>query len=302
MIFGNPLRGTIHVNAANYPTYPGAWKRPSGNHEPAVTQDFGPSSLAVEPTVEWPGGESNIFGQPIPAGTYANFHRAIDIGNAGCGYDVLAAKSGTVTYSAKNPSGAEMVMIDHGQGFVTGYVHLSKRLVGVGTAVAQGVVIGKTGDTGVSTGCHLHFFVKRDGGYVDPWRRLAQNTTVDPDAEVPDMPVLTSYLPGYAAVISNANGDVNVRATPTLGGKVVRQIPKGQKEAWAVTGWVKGDATSGSDQWLTRWNAAWEYVHKINVAVGPTAPVTDCTAQVKTAHDSGYAEAKTKAASAVAAI
>jgi murein DD-endopeptidase MepM/ murein hydrolase activator NlpD len=288
MIFGNPLRGTIHVNAANYPTYPSAWKRPSGNHEPAVTQDFGPSSLAVEPTVEWPGGESNIFGQPIAAGTYANFHRAIDIGNAGCGYDVLSAKSGTVTYSAKNPSGAEMVMVDHGQGFVTGYVHLSQRLVGVGTAVAQGVVIGKTGDTGVSNGCHLHFFVKRNGGYVDPWHRLAQNTTVDPDAEEPDMPTPVNdagYVAGQVAKVGNPADNARVRSEPKLAATTLRTIAAGTFETWLPTCWSKGDAALGSDLWLARWNAGrWEYTHKVNVE-SIAAPVVDCTAQVKAATD-----------------
>lgn len=302
MIVDSPVRGAIHVNADNYPTHPDAWKRPAGNHEAAVSHDFGPSSVEDEPTVVWPGGEADIFGRQIPKGTYANFHLGIDIGHAGCGFDVLAAKAGKVTSSGRNASGAEVIIIDHGQGFATRYAHMSKRLVSLNAVVTAGQRIGLTGSTGaLSTGCHLHFAITKDGEPVDAWRRLAQNTTIDPDQEA-DVPVLSSYIPGQTARISNAVGDVNVRAEPRVAGTVLRQIPKGTTETWAVTGWVKGDLTVGSDQWLTRWNGAWEYVHKSNVAAGPTAIAVDCTVPVKVAHDAGYAEAKAKAGAAVSGI
>jgi hypothetical protein len=283
MILQSPVRGIIRVNAENYPTHPLAWKRPAGNHEPAVTHDFGPSGLTVEPTVVWPGGEADIFGKPIPAGTYGNFHVGIDIGNAGCGYDVLAAGAGKVTTSSRNASGAEVIVIDHGQGFATRYVHMSRRLVLPGAIVTASQLIAKTGDTGVSTGCHLHWAATKDGKPIDPWRRLAQNTTTDPDQES-DMPAIATYIPGHVARISNGAGNVNVRATPTLGGKLIRQIPQGTAEEWKVTGWVTGDVASGSDQWLCRWSAGWEYVHKVNV-VSVTAVAADCTAAVKAATD-----------------
>lgn len=299
MILASPVRGTVRPDARYYPAAPNALLRPAGNHEPLVTQDFGPTSVAAEPTVNWPGGESDIMGRPIPAGSYSNFHVGIDISMAGCGYDVLAAGPGKVTTSAPNASGAQVVVIDHGQGFATRYVHLASRSVAVGAMVAKGQLVGKMGDTGLSTGCHLHFALTRNGDPVDPWRRLAQNTTTDPDQE-DEMPPITTYIPGSVALISNANGDVNVRDAAT-GGKVVRQIPKGQSESWTVTGWVKGDTAAGSDQWLTRWAGAWEYVHKINV-VSVTAPAVDCTAQVAAATKAGYQDAKAKAGAAVAAI
>lgn len=288
MILQNPVRGTIHVNAANYPQHPDAWTRPSGNDEPALTQDFGPSSVTAEPTIVWPGGEG------ISAGTYANFHLGIDISTSDCGRDVLAAGAGKVTTSGKNGVGAEVIVIDHGGGVATRYVHMSTRLVAVGAIVAVGKVIGKIGNTGISSGCHLHFGVTEGGKYVDPWRRLAQN-------QEEDMPAITTNLTGQTAKINNPNGDVNVRDGVTPDAKVTRQIPKGQSESWTVVGWVTGWNTAGSDQWLARVNGTtWEYVHKINVAeVAP--PVGDPDALTK-AKAAGYAEAKAKAGVAVAGI
>lgn len=267
MLFGNPVRGTIHVAAVNYPAHPDAWLRPAGNHEPALSHDFGPSSVALEPTVTWPGGEG------IAAGTYANFHEGIDIGNAGCGYDVLAAGPGKVTTSGANATGAQVIVIDHGQGFASRYAHLSVRLVALGALVVKGQLIGKTGDTGISTGCHLHFAVTSAGRPVDPWRRLEQNTTTDPDAE-DDMPTPSSYIPGFTADVGNPAGRVNVRAAASTSARIIRTIPAGAVETWTVTCWEKGGSVSGSDQWLVRWNGAWEYVHVINVLAGPAAPVT----------------------------
>lgn len=272
MIFGSPVQGTIRPDARYYPNADNATLRPPGSNIPLVTQDFGPSSVGAEPTVAWPGGEADIYGNRIPAGTYANFHRAIDISQGGSGFPILAAAAGKVTAAGlvSGWGGAIIVLIDHGTigGFRwdTGYVHLQSESVSVGQLVKAGDVIGKLGNTGVSTGAHLHWLVRKNGQYVNGWARLSQNTTVDPDAPEDDMPAITTYIPGHVATITNAAGDVNVRATPTLAGKVVRQVPQGTSEAWAVTGWVKGDATSGSDQWITRWNGAWEYVHKISVA------------------------------------
>jgi murein DD-endopeptidase MepM/ murein hydrolase activator NlpD len=294
MLVSNPVRGTIRPDARFYPTHPQAFDRPAGNHEPLVTQDFGPTTVDVEPTMEWPGGEANIFGTPIAAKTYKNFHAALDISKASCDANVLAAAAGTVTTSKLNVSGAAIIVINHGKvgghRFETGYVHMSERLVQVGATVQVGDIIGKIGDTGLlSTGCHLHFFVTKDGDRVDPWRRLAQNTAIDPDApaagapvvtppvEAPDMPIPASdaeYLAGHIGVIGNTTEGARVRSGPKMDATLVRTIPAGTQEAWLPTCWVKGEATFGSDRWLTRWNSGqWEFTHEANVrSVTPLGP------------------------------
>lgn len=295
MLVGNPVRGTIKPDARFYSSHPLAVLRPAGSRIPLVTQDFGPSTVEDEPTIDWPGGESNIFGTTIPARTYRNFHRGIDISKGGCGSDVLAAAAGKVTVSHKDGTDAETIVIDHGiiagHRYATGYIHLAQRLVAVGADVETGALIGKLGDTGkLSTACHLHFYVKKGGRFVDPWRRLLQNTTIDPDApagvalattpamEVPDVPIPASndeYVAGQVAVIGNATLGAQVRIAPKVGAQLVRTIPGGSTETWLPTCWVVGEVAFASDRWLTRWNdGQWEFTHHANVrSVVPLQPV-----------------------------
>lgn len=100
---------------------------------------------------------------------YRFYHKAIDIAAAGGG-PILAADSGTVT-SAGWPDSygyGNRVMIDHGNGFVTLYAHLSVIQVQVGQRVNRGDVIGQMGNTGRSTGTHLHFEVRQGGALMNP--------------------------------------------------------------------------------------------------------------------------------------
>lgn len=94
-------------------------------------------------------------------------HEGIDVAN-GIGTPIVAAASGTVIIAGWQGGYGNMVVVSHGNGISTGYAHLSSIGVGVGQTVGQGSVIGGMGSTGNSTGSHLHFEVRVNGGAVNP--------------------------------------------------------------------------------------------------------------------------------------
>ncbi|MCI9161677.1 MAG: peptidoglycan DD-metalloendopeptidase family protein [Lachnospiraceae bacterium] len=99
-------------------------------------------------------------------GASAN-HQGIDIG-AASGSSVLAAASGTVVISTYSYSAGNYLMINHGGGVYTVYMHCSQLLASEGQSVIQGQTIAKVGSTGYSTGPHLHFGIRANGQYVNP--------------------------------------------------------------------------------------------------------------------------------------
>ncbi|HZK02263.1 MAG TPA: peptidoglycan DD-metalloendopeptidase family protein [Anaerovoracaceae bacterium] len=94
-------------------------------------------------------------------------HTGLDIGVAS-GSQVVAANDGKVIKAAWNNSYGYMVMIDHGGGIVTLYAHNSQLKVKTGDIVVRGQTIALSGNTGASTGPHLHFEVRVNGVYKDP--------------------------------------------------------------------------------------------------------------------------------------
>lgn len=112
----------------------------------------------------WPAGNHYLSGNDYWSG-----HLGIDIA-AGEGATVYAADSGVVVFSGWATGGyGYMVMIDHGNGYQTIYAHLSNVSASCGRSVGQGQTIGYSGSTGKSTGAHLHFEVRYQGGFVSPW-------------------------------------------------------------------------------------------------------------------------------------
>jgi murein DD-endopeptidase MepM/ murein hydrolase activator NlpD len=112
----------------------------------------------------WPTSSHRISGNDYWSG-----HLAIDIA-AGLGSQIVAADSGVVVFAGwANGGYGNMIMIDHGNGWQTLYAHLSQVKVGCGQSVAKGQVIGLAGSTGNSTGPHLHFETRFQGGFVNPW-------------------------------------------------------------------------------------------------------------------------------------
>lgn len=110
---------------------------------------------------------SGFGGRSSPTEGASSNHKGIDIG-ASTGSNILAAASGTVTISTYSASAGNYVMISHGGGVSTVYMHCSSRLVSAGDKVSQGDVIAKVGSTGYSTGPHLHFEIRNNGSYVNP--------------------------------------------------------------------------------------------------------------------------------------
>ena len=113
----------------------------------------------------WPASSHNISGNGYGPG-----HLAIDI-QANEGEPVYAAGFGVVTMAQGgwNYGYGNVVQIDHGNGYVTVYAHLSSINVGLCTSVGQGGVIAAAGNTGNSFGAHLHFEVRSGGANVNPY-------------------------------------------------------------------------------------------------------------------------------------
>jgi murein DD-endopeptidase MepM/ murein hydrolase activator NlpD len=89
------------------------------------------------------------------------------------GSEIRATAGGRVTHAGPMSGYGDMVEVDHGNGLVTRYGHLSEILVDEGQAVTAGALLGRLGSTGRSTGPHLHYEVRVDGEPVDPERFLA---------------------------------------------------------------------------------------------------------------------------------
>jgi murein DD-endopeptidase MepM/ murein hydrolase activator NlpD len=100
---------------------------------------------------------------------YVRAHQGVDYG-APQGTSVWSVGDGVVTLAGWNGGCGLTVQVRHRNGFESVYCHLSKVQVAAGSRVAQRQVVGRVGSTGLSTGPHLHYAVKRGGAYVNPLR------------------------------------------------------------------------------------------------------------------------------------
>jgi len=100
-------------------------------------------------------------------------HNGIDLA-APAGSAILAAYDGTVVAASYEATMGNYVMINHGDGLYTVYMHCSKLYVSQGQSVTKGQTIAAVGSTGRSTGNHLHFGVRLNGSYVSPWNYLSK--------------------------------------------------------------------------------------------------------------------------------
>jgi len=125
--------------------------------------------------------QTMVKGKPISAGYISSYfgyrnhpihktkilHKGIDFVSKP-GTAILAVASGVVSWAAEKGGYGQMIEINHGDGYSTRYAHNDKILVNVGDLVKKGDVIAKMGNTGLSTGTHVHFEVWRNGKPENP--------------------------------------------------------------------------------------------------------------------------------------
>lgn len=147
----NPAAADHSPPPVQVPNAAGGWVDPVPGA--TLTQGFGCTALELEPIAfDCPGG---------------HFHAGIDLA-APAGTGVRATADG-VADVAFNPGGYGLrVVLDHGHGLATLYGHLSASALRGGELVEAGEEVGKIGSSGLSTGPHLHFEVRRDGRPVEP--------------------------------------------------------------------------------------------------------------------------------------
>ena len=115
----------------------------------------------------WPADNHSLSGYD-----FSSIHHGLDI-RARQGNPIYATDGGVVVYAGWNDFGyGNLVVIDHGNGWQSVYGHLSQWNVTCGQSVFQGNLIGLAGSTGHSSGPHLHFELRYNGAYVNPWTVL----------------------------------------------------------------------------------------------------------------------------------
>ncbi|MEF9946255.1 MAG: peptidoglycan DD-metalloendopeptidase family protein [Lachnospiraceae bacterium] len=157
-----------------------AQKEAAAAAQAAKESSSGSNTIYTPPGPSIPsGGGSGMFINPCPGshvssefGEYRSpsdpAHKGMDFGTSGAYIPTYAAASGTVIIAGWSNSAGNWVVIDHGNGFVTKYMHHSSLSVSPGQNVSQGQQLGITGNTGASQGVHLHFQVEVNGRAVNP--------------------------------------------------------------------------------------------------------------------------------------
>jgi murein DD-endopeptidase MepM/ murein hydrolase activator NlpD len=168
----------------------------------SLTRFFLKSPLKFEPRI------TSAFARARrhPILNYTRAHNGVDYA-APHGAPVGAVASGVVTFAGWAGGGGRTVRIRHAGGFESEYLHLSSIAVSRGAKVAQGALIGRVGSTGLATGPHLHYGLRRDGAYVNPVRA---HQTLPPGEPVP--PLLRAQFDAERDRLLGAFSAVTLRA------------------------------------------------------------------------------------------
>ena len=115
---------------------------------------------------------SSPFGfRESPTAGASTYHQGVDF-SASAGTPIVASRGGTVTVAGYSNTAGYYVTINHGDGFSSIYMHMTNYIVSSGQKVNQGQTIGYVGNTGITTGYHLHFGIALNGAYVNPMAYL----------------------------------------------------------------------------------------------------------------------------------
>ena len=142
------------------------------------------SALLTEIPSLWPvrGGNGHItmfFGQNIhPIHGQYYIHRGIDISTYRYGDPIIATADGQVVTAEYSYDYGFYIIIRHKHGYYTRYAHMQSFNAAVGQRVQQGEIIGFIGNTGISTGPHLHYEVQIGSDVVDPYRYITIRSTL----------------------------------------------------------------------------------------------------------------------------
>jgi len=123
------------------------------------------STPSIKPVDGWI--TSKFGNRKSPFTGQKEFHSGLDISNKS-GTKIVATADGRISYAAKKMYIGNLIVIDHGNGWITKYGHLKKILVKSGQKIKRGDVIGLIGNTGRSTGPHVHYEVRMNGTPVNP--------------------------------------------------------------------------------------------------------------------------------------
>lgn len=129
----------------------------------------------------WPLPYSDTYISSMFGSRSIGYHHGVDIccHSGTSGKTVIAIKDGTVVESTWSSGFGNYVGIDHGNGVVSYYAHLSGQAVSAGDYVTQGTPIGYAGNTGYSFGAHLHLAIMINGDYVDPLNYVTQPSGIE---------------------------------------------------------------------------------------------------------------------------
>ncbi len=147
------------------------------DHGRSLKRFFLKSPLKFEPRVTSSFSRSRMH----PLLGYARAHNGVDYG-AGVGAPVVSIAPGVVTMAGWSGGGGRTVKVRHANGYDSEYLHLSAIAVRAGARIGQGELVGRVGQSGLATGPHLHYGLKKNGGYVNP---VLEHRNMPPGEPVP---------------------------------------------------------------------------------------------------------------------